>query len=124
MNKSPSQRQLRVAQAIKREIASILVINKFCSRDFPSAIISVTDAIVTPDLKLAKVFISIMNSDENQIKEIFKILKSIEYEVRRMITPKLNLRYSPTVNFMLDDSIHKINKIEKILGSVNTTDSL
>lgn len=78
---------------------------------------------VTPDLKYCKAYISVLGSEEAG-KETIKGLKSAEGFVRRQLASRLNLRNTPEITFVLDQSIeygvnmtHLINEVTKDLDT-------
>jgi len=83
------------------------------------AFISVTGADVTPDLKYAKVFYSVLQGDKKEVK---KGLVSSSGYIRRMVAQKLNLRATPEFTFVEDDSIAYGAHISSLLNSITITD--
>jgi len=65
---------------------------------------SVTDVIVATDLKTCKVFISVLG-DEKAKADTIAGLRSAEGFIRKQLARTLNLRNTPTLTFMLDNSI-------------------
>ncbi len=77
--------------------------------------ISVTEVQTIPDLKQAKVFVSVISGEEQQV---LKGLKSSAGYLRRTLAAKLNLRYTPELFFYMDDSIKEGLKINQILTDI------
>lgn len=80
---------------------------------------SVTDAIVAPDLKTCKVFISVLG-DEKAKADTLAGLKSAEGFIRKQLARSINLRNTPTLTFVLDNSMEygatmsqKIDEVQK-----------
>ena len=78
---------------------------------------SVTAAEVAPDLKTCKVYISVFGDDEAK-KETIRGLKSAEGFIRRELARTINLRNTPDITFVMDQSIeygvnmsHKIDEV-------------
>ena len=78
---------------------------------------------LTPDLKFCKAYISVLGSEEAG-KETIKGLKSAEGFVRRQLASRINLRNTPEITFVLDQSIeygvnmtHLINEVTKDLDT-------
>ncbi len=65
---------------------------------------SVTDVQVAPDLKTCKAYISVMGEEEEQ-QNTLTGLKSAEGYIRRELAHRVNLRNTPEITFILDDSI-------------------
>ena len=65
---------------------------------------SVTQTEVAPDLKTCKAFISVLGNEEEK-KNTIAGLRSAEGYIRRLLAKNLNLRNTPEIHFILDDSI-------------------
>ena len=81
-----------------------------------TGLISVTKVHVTPDLKYAKVYVSILNS--KNINETLEALKKSSGFIRSGIAKSINLRITPELVFELDDSIEYGSKIDSILKEI------
>ena len=81
-----------------------------------TGLISVTKVKVTTDLKYAKVYISILNS-KNQEETMQSLKKSAGF-IRTELAKKVNLRNTPELIFELDDSIEYGAKIDSILKEI------
>ena len=86
-------------------------------RDPRLGFITVTGTEVTDDLRVAKIYVSIMG-DEIQVKENLKSLKKAEGYVRRLIGERIRLRFVPEVSFHLDESLHEGAKIDRLLKEI------
>ena len=64
---------------------------------------SVTDAVVAPDLKTCKVWISVLGSEEDK-RLTEEGLKSANGYIRSVLAHELNMRYTPELTFIMDDS--------------------
>ena len=81
-----------------------------------TGLISVTKVKVTPDLKYAKVYVSILNS--KNIKETMEGLKKSSGFIRTELAKRVNLRNTPELTFEIDDSIEYGAKIDSILKEI------
>ena len=77
---------------------------------------SVVSVNVTPDLRYAKIYISVLGSGEEQKAAITALKKSAGY-VRREMGTRLNMRYTPEPVFELDHSIEHGARISELLKS-------
>ena len=69
---------------------------------------------MTPDLKFAKAYISVLGSEEKG-QETIKGLKSAEGYIRKQLAQRVNLRNTPKLTFVLDQSIeYGVNMSKKI----------
>ena len=103
----------RISEEMKKEI-SALIQNGLKDPRLPK-MISVTAAEVTKDLRYAKVYISVLGSEEDK-KNALEGLKSAAGFIRREVGHKLQLRYSPELLFELDDSIERGVYISKLIN--------
>lgn len=88
-----------------------------------SAIISVTQADVAPDLKTAKVYVSIYDPDSARKEASFEVLKQNAGFIRHELSRILHLRTVPELSFILDESMEYGAKIDKIIQSLEDKDS-
>ena len=115
-------RRDRVNDAVALEMVTILrnVKDPRVSRAF----ISVTGADVTPDFKYAKIFYSVLGIDDDPeaAKEIAKGLKSAQGFIRGQLAKTLNLRVTPELTFVLDDSMKRGVEIAAMINKLEFTD--
>ena len=104
----------RVEKKIKRELSNI--INYEVKNSNVTGMISVTKVKTSPDLKYAKVSVSIINS--KNIKQTLAGLKAASGFIRSRIAEKMNLRVTPELVFELDESLVYGEKIDRILEQV------
>ena len=97
-----SIKNTRINMEVQRELSEIIRSGIKDPRIHPMT--SVVSADVTPDLKYCKVYISVLG-DENAQKSTMEGLKSAEGFVRRELARRLNLRNTPELKFILDQSI-------------------
>lgn len=69
-----------------------------------SPLCTITDVIVAPDLKTAKVFFSVMG-DDDEIESSKKGLSSCAGFIRKRLAESLNMRHTPELTFVYDNSI-------------------
>lgn len=109
-----SNRIGRINEEIQREL-STLIPNVKDPR--VTGMISVTAVDTTPDLRYAKVFVSVL--EEQDTDQVFKGLKSASGWLRRELGGVLKLRYTPELVFQMDDSIHQGAHILELLRQVD-----
>ena len=85
-----------------------------------TGMISVTRVKVTPDLKYAKVYVSILNP--KSVEETIKGLKESAGFIRSQVAKTVNLRITPELVFEYDDSIEHGEKIDNILKQISIQD--
>ncbi len=104
-------RQSRINEELFKEAANIIRTVK--DPRVSGAFVSVTGADVTPDLKYAKIYYSVMQGDK---KAVAQGLKSSTPYIRGQLAKALNLRITPELTFLEDTSIAYGAKIEKIIA--------
>ena len=99
-------------------------LSKIISRDIKDPRIhpmtSVVSVDVTPDLKFAKVFVSVLGNDEDKEKTR-KGLTSASSHIRSLLAKSLNLRNTPELTFVIDDSIEYGVSMSKKIADVTST---
>ena len=109
-----SNRIGRINEEIQRELAS-LIPNVKDPR--VSGLISVTAVDTTPDLRYAKIYISVL--DKSDCAQVLKGLRSASGYLRRELGRALQLRYTPELTFVRDDSIDQGAHILDMLRNPN-----
>ncbi len=104
----------RINEELKREISNI--INYEVTNSNVTGIISVTSVKISPDLRYARVYVSVLNS--NNVKRTIAGLKSSSGFIRSRIAEKINLRVTPELVFELDESMQYGEKIDTILKDI------
>lgn len=104
----------RINEELKKEISHI--ISYELKNPNVTGLISVTKAKITPDLKYAKVYVSILNAKNT--KETLANLKKSAGFIRSEIAKRINLRITPELIFELDDSLEYGAKIDSILKDI------
>ena len=100
----PSNRIGRINEEIQREMSSLIRTVKD-PRVADAGMVSVTAVETTPDLKYAKIYVSVL--DKTYSAQALKGLKSASGYLRRELGRALNLRNTPELSFVRDDSIDK-----------------
>ena len=118
-----SIKNTRINGEVQRELSRIISREIKDPRIAPMT--SVVDAVVTSDLKQCKAYISVLGNDEEK-EETMKGLNSAVGHIRRELAHSINLRNTPEITFILDDSIeYGVNMSKKIdelnHGSENET---
>ena len=84
-----------------------------------SSLITITEVKMTPDLKLGRAYVSIYGENADDVIEGLNAASKI---VQREIAERLELRYTPKIDFARDDSIAYGAKIEKLLKDIKSED--
>ena len=96
-----SVKNTRINSEVQKELSMIIREVKDPRIHF---LTSVTDVQVAPDLKTCKAYISVMGGEEEQ-QNTLAGLKTAEGYIRRELAHRVNLRNTPELTFILDDSI-------------------
>jgi ribosome-binding factor A len=109
----PYKRSKRVSQLIREEVSDIIM-NRV--KDPRLGFLTVTDADVTDDLKLARVYISILREEERETT--FEILESAKSFIRAELGKRLRMKSTPALEFRLDTTAAYGEKIERLLREI------
>ena len=113
MGKNPN-RMGRVDEELKREISN--VINFELENSKVTGMVSVTKVKVTPDLGYARVYVSIFNSKNKE--RTLEGLKESSGFIRSRVANTVNLRITPEIVFVYDDSEEQGARIDAILERI------
>ncbi len=109
----PYKRSQRVSDLIREEIADIIM---YKLKDPRMGFITVTGVDITEDLKIAKIYISILKEEEKDVT--LEILNSATRFIRAELAKRLRMKFIPSITFRIDKSIEYGNKIEKLLKEI------
>ncbi|MBO7556063.1 MAG: 30S ribosome-binding factor RbfA [Alphaproteobacteria bacterium] len=112
--KEVSQRQLRVAQEVKRIIAEEINFNRVRNLEGIDTLVTIIDCTVSPDLKYADVFF--VTSNDNLNMEVKEALQLAANHFRKVVSRKTMLRYVPEIRFFEDITMNEADKIEQLLN--------
>ncbi|WP_163995726.1 MULTISPECIES: 30S ribosome-binding factor RbfA [Pyxidicoccus] len=107
----------RVGQEIQAAIGDLLA--RGMLRDPRIGYITITGVKVSPDLRVAKVFYSMIGTEQERA-DTQKGLEAAKGFVRREVTSTVNLRVSPEIFFSFDESVGEGDKIDRLLREVRS----
>ncbi len=116
-----SVKNTRINQEVMKELS--VLISREVKDPRIALMTSVTACEVAPDLKTAKVFVSVLG-DETVKADTLKGLKSAAPFLRSSLARNLNLRNTPELKFVIDDSIEYGIHMSKIIESMDITQEL
>lgn len=104
------RRLQQVNELLKRELSSLIQMKG-------DAWLTVTEVEVAPDLRDAKVWVSVFNTKkpEDDSRELLAKLQAREYEIRQKLLPRLSMRHIPKLKFEYDETVRKASRIEQLL---------
>jgi ribosome-binding factor A len=115
-----NRRADRVGEAIREEIATFLTESAKDPRIV--GFVTVTGVEVSPDLRHAKVFVSVMGSDAEKAST-FDGLQSTASHLRARVGRALRLRVAPEIHFREDESVARAARIESLLADIKSNSS-
>jgi ribosome-binding factor A len=107
-------RRKRVADSIKRELAELIQRDVHDSR---LEQVSITDVEMSPDLRNARVYFS-MIGDDDRVKEASLAFERASGYFRKELATRVRLRYTPQLTFHFDDSLEEGEHIERLLRQI------
>jgi len=113
-----SIKNIRINEEVYRELANIVRGEIKDPRISP--LTSVVAVEVAPDLKTCKAYISVLGDDEAR-KSTYQGLKSAEGFIRSQLAKRINLRNTPAITFIMDNSIEYGVNMSKLIEDVNKT---
>jgi ribosome-binding factor A len=113
----PYKRSDRVSDLIREEVADLIM---YRLKDPRIGFVTVTGVEMTADLKLARVFVSIMKEEERELT--LEILNSSKNFIRASLSKRLRMKFIPAIEFRLDTSIEYGFKIDKLLKEIKDKD--
>lgn len=120
--KPPSSRQLKVAENIRHALIEVFKYKKQLPKILIDQSITVTEVQVTANLKIA--FCYVLPFGNNLAKDEFiNALNEAKNAVRKMVTSKIHVKYSPELQFIYDESFDNASNINKIMKQVQNNDS-
>lgn len=108
-----SQRQLRVAQEIRKIITQFIDRGEIHNLEGIDTLVTVTNVTVSPDLKYCTVWF--ITSNGEYLQEVLGGLQLAANFFRKQIGLKTSLRVVPEINFRVDKTFEEVDKIEKLL---------
>ncbi len=110
-----SIRTERVAQLIKHEISEALTTR---IETVGYGLLTVTEVIVTPDLRLAKIYVSHFRSGKSN-EEVMAFLDEHAKELRMGVGRAVRLKFTPELRFYIDQSLEKAERIEELIRQIH-----
>jgi len=111
----PSQRQLRVGEAVRHAIAEVLAQGEVHDPVLEGHMVTVPEVQMSPDLRLATVYVMPLGGRDAQT--VVEALDRNKKFLRGVVARKVNLKFAPDVRFRLDERFDEAERIEKLLRS-------
>ena len=108
-----SQRQLRVGETVRHAVADILVDGSVHDSDLEGHIITVPEVRMSPDLKLATIYVMPLGGRDTGI--VIAALERNKKFLRGEVARRVNLKFAADLRFRVDDRFDEAERIEKLL---------
>jgi ribosome-binding factor A len=106
------RRPERLAEQIKEEVSLIIAGDL---EDPRVGFVTVTDAKISPDLRHAKIFVTVLG-DEQQVSESLQALNHASRFIRHQLGAALRIRRTPEIHFVYDETVQTAARIEQLLS--------
>jgi ribosome-binding factor A len=113
--KPPSQRQLRAGELIRHVLTDILAREEFADPDLHGKSITITEVRASPDLKHATAFAAPLGGTD--MGKTIEALNRAASFLRGRLSKEIDMRYTPQVRFVADDSYDEARRIDELLAS-------
>lgn len=110
-----SVRMEKVASLIKEEVSALFA-REFSERTY--GFMTVTEVRMTADLKIAKIYVSILGNTE-QREHSMKLLEEQKPAIRHFVGSRIRLKFTPEINFFLDDTMDRVERIETLIKQIH-----
>jgi len=110
-----TRRQRKVADLLHKEISQLI---QFETQDPRLGFVTITGVDVSPDLRQARVYFTILDNDKAGIKETLDGLNSAAPYFRHQMAQSLSLRHIPELAFQYDTTLENALRIDRLLDSI------
>ena len=114
ISSGPSQRQLRVGEVIRRALADILNRGDIHDPELAHVSVTVGEVRTTPDLKRALVFVLPLGG--GNADKVIAALNRNRGELRRAVTKAIELKFSPELKFVIDQTFDQLDETRRLLN--------
>ena len=113
----PSQRQLRVGELIRRALSDILMQGTIHDPDLNRISVTVSEVTASPDLKIATAYVCPLGGQGGE--DLIALLAKNKSEIRRSISKKLTLKYTPDLRFRVDETFDRMDETRRLFSQEN-----
>ena len=113
----PSQRQLRVGELIRRALSEILMQGIIHDPDLNKISVTVSEVSASPDLKIATAYVCPLGGEGGE--DLIALLAKNKSEIRRSISKKLTLKYTPDLRFHIDETFDRMDETRRLFSQEN-----
>lgn len=109
----PSQRQLRVGELIRHELAAIFSRGEVADPAVEGSGVTVTEVEMSPDLRLATVYVRPFQAESGE--RLIEALGRHRRYIRGLLSPRLELKFMPDLRFRIDTAADYAERIDRLL---------
>lgn len=113
----PSQRQLRVAELIRRRLSDVLMQGDIHDPELNALSITVGEVTCSPDLKMATAYVLPLGGKDRD--QALEALKRNRNEIRRVVGKGLALKFSPQIRFQIDETFDRLDESRRLFSDEN-----
>ncbi len=113
----PSQRQLRVGELIRRALSDIFMQGTIHDPDLNRISVTVSEVTASPDLKIATAYVCPLGGQGGE--DLIALLAKNKSEIRRSISKKLTLKYTPDLRFRIDETFDRMDETRRLFSQEN-----
>ncbi len=113
----PTQRQLRVAELIRRRLSDVLMQGDIHDPDLNRMSITVGEVTCSPDLKVATAYVLPLGGKDRD--EALDALRRNRHEIRRVMGKGLALKFSPEIKFQIDETFDRLDDTRAMFSDEN-----
>ncbi|MDF3415380.1 30S ribosome-binding factor RbfA [Sulfitobacter sp. M57] len=112
--RGPTQRQLRVGETIRRALSEVLARGDVHDPELNRLSITVGEVRSSSDLKVATAYVLPLGGEGQD--EVLKLLARNKHEIRKQVSKKLTLKFSPDLRFQLDQTFDQMDETRRMLS--------
>lgn len=118
----PSQRMLRVGELVRHALAGLFARGEIEDPELAGAVITVPEVRMSPDLKLATVYVMTLGGGEAQ--EAVDHLEKHKRFLRGILAKRVSMKFMPELRFKVDTSFEAASRIDELLARPEVTRDL
>lgn len=111
----PTQRQLRVAELIRRRLSEVLNRGDIHDPDLNRLSITVGEVRCAPDLRAATAYVLPLGGENRE--EALEVLRRNKSEIRRAVSRGLALKFAPEIRFAIDETFDRLDDTRRLFSS-------
>jgi len=109
-----SPRLKKVGEEIRRVLSTLIQQGNFHCRELERHMLTITDVHMSPDLKVAKVYVYPLTGKDQDI--VLKLLADERKYLQHDLSRKMYLKFTPQLRFYLDDCVEQAHAINRLLN--------